>query len=509
MENKKPWYIAAAVILSAQFLVQVLTVIFILRLNMLPNLYIIAFLLIMLLLVEGIALFMLIPVKQRIRLWRKIVSCILSAAIMAGCVFASVYASKTYNFVEGVSGGQIVTKEVRILVLNESPAQSLADTKGFRFGVKPDDNAEHTQTMINKIVEATENTASFTHFQHTTAMVNALYNGEVDALIMHDAGISLLIGEPGYEDFLSRARILHTETVSQKVEVPVQPPREDLEKSCFVIYISGSDTRSKILDVSRSDVNILAVVNPNTKQILLINTPRDYYIPYPGTNGKLDKLTHCGNDGVSCSMEALGTLYDTNIDYYMQINFTGFERLVDAIGGVTVYSDQAFYTSEGSYIKKGENQFNGKIALQFARERYNVKGGDNGRGMNQMKMIKAIVEKLASSSALITNYTDILKSLEKMFVTNFHPEEISDLVKMQLSDMASWDVQTYAVDGKGSMEWCYSWSDYKLSVSIPDVNTVNHAKILINRVFLKIHKKTKNLKKKIEFGHFLKYLKFR
>lgn len=482
MENKKSWLITAAIVTSVQLLLQVLTVFFVLRLNMLPSEYAVVLILTMVLLLEGVALFMFIPVKNRVRLWRKIASCALSGVIIVGCVIASRFAWNTYHFVDEISGNnQGATKAIRVVVLNESPVETLGDTKGLRYGVMPEYDTEHTQQMISAVEAETGNSVSFTNFQQVTAMVDALYNNQVEALILHDASISLLIEQEGYQDFMSRVRILHTITIEETSDL-IEPPREDLEKSCFVVYISGSDTRSKLLDVSRSDVNILAIVNPNTKQILLVNTPRDYYIPNPAGKGKLDKLTHCGNSGVGCSIEALETLYDTEIDYYAQINFTGFEKLVDAIGGITIDSDQAFYTVAGTYIQRGENHLDGKKALQYARERYNVRDGDDGRGKNQMKVISAIVKKMTSSSALITNYANILNSLEKMFVTNFHMEEISDLVKMQLSDMASWDVQSYAVDGTGSFEWCYSWSDYKLSVSIPDETTVDHAKSLIDRI---------------------------
>lgn len=479
--------IAAAILLSVQLVIQVLTVVFVLRLNMLPSKYVVLLILLMTLALEGVALLMLIPVKQQIRLWRRIFACVLSALIMAGCVAASWFAARTYNFVDGISNkdGSVVTHNAFVVVLNESPAQCLADTKSFRYGMVPDSDSEVTQQMVKVVKEKTGNTVTFTEYQQVTAMVDALYNKQIDALIMREDSLALLLEQPGYRDFMpTRARKLHTETVQQIIDVPVQPPREDLEKSSFVVYISGSDTRSSLLVKGLSDVNILAVVNPNTKQILLINTPRDYYIPHPeSSKGAKDKLTHCGSSGVGCSIKALEMLYNTKIDYYAQINFTGFEKLVDAVGGITVNSDRSFYTIAGTYIKKGENQFDGKKALQFARERQNLSDGDNDRGKNQMKVIKAIVEKLTSSTTLISNYADILKSLEKMFATNFHMEEIGDLVKMQLDDMAKWDIQSFAVDGTGGLEWCYSWSDFQLYVTWPNEAAVNQAKSLIDRVF--------------------------
>ena len=78
-----------------------------------------------------------------------------------------------------------------------------------------------------------------------------------------------------------------------------------ITKEPFVIYLSGVDTRGELTEKARSDVNILAVVNPQTKQVALINTPRDYYVDLAGTNSK-DKLTHAGLYGVETSMATLG-----------------------------------------------------------------------------------------------------------------------------------------------------------------------------------------------------------
>lgn len=488
MENKRVWSIIRTIILSVQLVMELLSAVVILRLNMLPDKYIAVFIatLAVLALITGLLMF--IRVKDQIGLWRKIVSCILSLLVICGCVLISKIAWDAHSFVSGVAGGD-ETPTVRntyVLVLNEDTAHALADTKGYSYAAVENYDTEHTQQMISAIEKEITATLTLKYYKQATALVDALYNKEVNAVIMNGASISLLIEQAGYEDFLTRARLLYTLPFEDDTNLENTDKegtvKEALTRAPFVVYISGSDTRSKMLAVSRSDVNILAVVNPQTKQVLLLNTPRDYYVPNPAGKGALDKLTHCGNYGVSCSVEALGDLYNVQINYYGQINFTGFEKLIDAIGGVTVYSDESFRTVSGTYIKAGENQLNGEKALQFARERYNVSGGDNARGKNQMKVIKAVIEKLTSSTTLISKYADILDSLEGMFATNFTTDEISSLVKMQLDDMASWNIQSFAVTGTGGYAETYSWPGEQLYVMRPNEDTVAYASKLIQKV---------------------------
>ena len=223
-------------------------------------------------------------------------------------------------------------------------------------------------------------------------------------------------------------------------------------------------------------------MNPVTKQILLLNTPRDYYIANPEYGGSMDKLTHLGIYGTDVSMRGLSDLYNEQIDYYAQINFSGFETLIDAIGGVTVDSDYEFWALNEFYIQQGENYLNGEEALAFARERYALPGGDNDRGKNQMKVITGVVKKLTSGTTILSNYTQIMDSLEGMFATNFDMNDLSKLVKMQLDDMASWHIVSYAVTGYGdSRETCSAPGEY-LYVTIPDQDSVDRAIELIDMV---------------------------
>ena len=260
-----------------------------------------------------------------------------------------------------------------------------------------------------------------------------------------------------------------------------------ITKEPFVIYLSGVDTRGELTEKARSDVNILAVVNPQTKQVALINTPRDYYVDLAGTNSK-DKLTHAGLYGVETSMATLGNLYGVNVEHYIRINFAGFISIIDAVGGVDVYSDQAFTSvgSPGYYdpttFAEGWNHLDGKSALAFARERHAFASGDIQRGINQMKVIDAMVNKLKSPTVLMS-FSKLMDAVSDCFVTSLSQEQISALVRMQLSDLANWDIQSYSVTGSsGKSSQCYSAKGQSLYVMKPDESSVAQAKELIASV---------------------------
>ena len=260
-----------------------------------------------------------------------------------------------------------------------------------------------------------------------------------------------------------------------------------ITKEPFVIYLSGVDTRGELTEKARSDVNILAAVNPVTKRVALINTPRDYYVDLAGTDSK-DKLTHAGLYGVETSMATLGNLYGINVDHYIRINFAGFISIIDALGGVDVYSDQAFTSvgSPGYYdpttFVEGWNHLDGKAALAFARERHAFASGDIQRGINQMKVIDAMLNKI-KSPALLMGFSKIMDAAADCFVTSFSQDQISALVRMQLSDFADWDIESYTVTGTSSSSTkCYSAKGQKLYVMKPDDASVSKAKEMIASV---------------------------
>jgi len=273
-----------------------------------------------------------------------------------------------------------------------------------------------------------------------------------------------------------------------KIEKKNDNSNSDLTKESSVIYLSGIDTRSgQMLDRSLSDVNIVISVNPNTKEILMTTVPRDYYVQLHGTSGLPDKLTHAGSlGGVQLSMDTIGDLLDVDFNRYIRVNFNFVINLVDAIGGITVYSDVDYdvkaWTNPSCVFHPGNNNVDGTCALAFARERYAYSDGDRHRGRNQEQVIEKILNKVSTSSTLIGRYSEILNSLNGSFDTDITASDITGLANMQLNDMARWTINTYNLDGNTGSAYTYSYPGQQLSVMFPNQETVNTARQKIDQI---------------------------
>ena len=491
MKANKILNFISAFLLIVQAAVEALFGAVVLQLNMLPDRYVIV-------LCIGLALLLLLTAgllflrgKKPVSLIRRIIGFILVAIILFGCLVGAKMVKDAYDTLHKVTvvPSDIDEEGVCVFVREDDPAQTLEDTASYIYAII----AEHDEELIAKATDIIETqvgkTLAMTLYEDSMLLADALLNKDADAILVNSAVIVALSEEEGYTDILEKLRVLHGFPVEEleETEPTTEPPTEpvnSITQEPFVVYLTGSDTRSKKLKKSRSDVNILAIVNPKTKQVLLVNTPRDYYVPNPKGKGKLDKLTNCGLYGPENSMKTLSDLYDVSVDYYAQINFEGVKTLVDAIGGVTVKSTQTFTCGESRefQIVKGENHLNGEAALAFARERYHVKGGDNGRGKNQMRVITAIIKKATTGTTIISNYSQILGSMEGMFRTSVPMENVSALVKMQLDDMATWNIKSFAVTGEGGSEKTYSSPGHKSYVMHPHKYMVNHAQTLIEKV---------------------------
>ena len=426
--------------------------------------------------------------KRSVIAVRRVVSGMISVMMLAGAIFAFLVVSEVGDTITNITSRKTVTSVVGVYVRANDPAQTIEDAADYNFGYATNYDVANTKDAIIDINKALARQITTTSYEDSVVMVQHLYDSKIDAIILNESYAGIISDQEEYQDFSEKTRLIYEYEVVTKVHKDNKKSDGDL--STFIVYLSGSDTRNKTLDVSRSDVNILMAVNTKTKEIVLINTPRDYYVPISvSKSGTRDKLTHCGIYGIECSMDTLGNLYGQTVDYYAQINFTGLATLIDAVGGVTVNSDYAFSNThdnpllDGSSlsVSVGENHLNGAQALAFARERMSVPGGDNARGVNQMKVITALVDKL-SVGTILGNYSDILKSLQGMFATDMSQDDINALVKMQLGDMASWNIHSYAVTGSDGSSTTYSMPGTNAYVMYPNQSTVDHASELIEKV---------------------------
>ena len=458
-----------------QFFLSAIFVVNVMFFNLLPMTYILILGAVLLILL-GITLLTQIAAKGK-GIGGKLF-CIIMCAILA---VGSFLVSKGYNAFEEIVGGNTKTSAIVVAVKADDPASTIVDTEGYVFGVQYTTSESQMVTAINQIEEQLGSSIEKIEYSSTIDEVEALMNGEVDAIIYNSSQDSVI--KETYETFDDDVKVIFTSKVV--VEIENEAPAVDMSKP-FTVYLSGIDVYGDITQESRSDVNILAVVNPTSHQVLLISTPRDYYVPIPGVSGgQRDKLTHAGIYGVDASMAALSELYDVEIPFYGRVNFTSMINIVDALGGLDVYSDESFTTSKDSEyimtVNEGMNHFDGKETLAFCRERKNLADGDNARGRHQQAVITAIIKKMMSP-AMLRGAVDILESVSDGIDTNFTMEQIQSLIKAQLRSGADWYIYSVSAEGYGDKATCYSSGSTELYVTVPDTSSVAYITDLIDQV---------------------------
>ena len=331
--------------------------------------------------------------------------------------------------------------EMSIVVPKESDIKDVSQLTSVQAPTKVDkNNIDILMSALKKDKKVDVKVDDVASYQEA---YDNLKSGKSKAMVLSGSYASLL--ESVDSNYASNLKTIYTYKIKKKNSNSAN----QVDSKVFNIYISGIDTYGPISTVSRSDVNIIMTVNMNTHKILLTTTPRDAYVKIPGGGAdQYDKLTHAGIYGVETSEQTLEDLYGIKIDYYARINFTSFLKLIDQLGGVTVYNDQAF--TQGKFdFPVGDIQMNSEQALGFVRERYDLDGGDNDRGKNQEKVISAILNKLASLKS-VSNFTSIVNNLQDSVQTNMSLNTINALANTQLESGSKFTVTSQAVTGTGS-----------------------------------------------------------
>ncbi|CAM3662762.1 LCP family protein [Erysipelothrix urinaevulpis] len=304
----------------------------------------------------------------------------------------------------------------------------------------------------------------FMNYESVDDLAVDLKENKIQAFLLNSNLVPEAIANPN----LDGLELRQVNRYSVKVGSSVQPQKIDVLDDPFLVYLSGIDVFGDVVTRSRSDMNLVLAVNPKKHEVLVVTIPRDTYLNLGCENNSLDKLTHAGLYGVGCSMKTLENYFGLEFNYYARINFTGLVNLVDAVGGVNVFSPNEFTTDKGTVFIQGENHINGQEALEFARARTQLDRGDIDRGLNHQYLLEAIMNKMLSENN-VYSLPSHLPLLRNVLDTNLSDQDISKIISNQISNQNEWNVRDLDLKGVGAMKHTYSQDKrYKYYVYIPD-----------------------------------------
>lgn len=473
-KNKGIWFFRAIAIIS--IIIFIVFGIMLYVLDMIPFKYLIIFYIVFGLLY----LYLFITsFPKKIKNKFKISSCVF--LILFGTIFGVgiKYLNDTMDFV-GVISKDLFQKEVYyVMTLENSKYKDIKDLEGKSIGIYSSKNSTKASNELNKKIKNISK-----EYKNVVELFEDLQDNKIDAVLINESTKNLL--DTDLADMKLKLNEIYKVYVSiEKTDIVKVV---DITKKPFNIYVAGGDAYGSIDNVTNTDVNMIITVDPINRKVLLTSIPRDYYVNLPSFgDDAYDKLTHAGYYGIEESAKAIENLLDTDINYYVKVNFSTIEGVIDAIEGVDVYVDKGFTASDGSYtFVTGYNHMNGKKALRFARERKSFSNGDVQRVKNQQKVLTAIINKVTSSTTLVTNFSQILDGVGNSFSTNMETKSINRFIKMQLNNMQGWNIESQNLIGTDLYtKNTYTYPNLELYVMKQDEESVEAAKEKIKKYTLK------------------------
>jgi len=389
--------------------------------------------------------------------WKRKVLQIFVVIVMILSSFGLLY---TENIIARlVTYNPMATNSVSFFTLKESPILTIKSAINKKIATSSMIEAE-----LNAVIQTqlTKNgyTQTLGTFEGIYDGVQELYDKTIDVLVIDEAYIdTILTIDP---DFLLKTKVIWA--IKNTVErVPIVSEKDVLTEA-FTIYIDGNDYVGKLRTQGRNDVNILMTVNPITHSIKIVSIPRDSYVPLNKTDCKisayvtntLDKLTHAGtwSTGINCAIGTIEDAFNIKIDYYLQLNFSSFTKIIGALGTIDVYNEEAFTEDSSQHAvpysyAQGMIKLNEENALCFVRQRHGFKLGDLQRIRNQQEAIKGIVSKLSEVGTL-TKIESIVSAVQGSIDTNMLPAEVMAIARQQIQNLSfKWSISSAVLTGHG------------------------------------------------------------
>ena len=410
--------------------------------------------------------------NSKLKVFFKNILCFFTIILIIIQILFYIFGSKAIMFLSSIIDTGIRTYTYNVYVLNDSEYKEIKDLNNKMISYIQDGNNKDMNEKLSEVIKYKTRVSD-----DINKLIDVILDEEVQAIVI-DESYEDVLNEYNKDDF-GKLRKIYSFEVTTKIKI--EKSGKDLSNTPYVMYISGIDTMGKITSSARSDVNLVMAVNPNTKKVVMVSTPRDYYVELP-SKGKKDKLTHAGLYGIDESVKSLSKLYDVNIDYYVRINFKSFIDVIDTLGGIEVDVEDSFCESNEERslnksdlicLNKGQQTLNGKQALAYARNRHAFNNGDISRGNHQMQILEAMINK-AKNKDVLSKYNKIIDSMKGHVLTNVNIDDLYKLAKKELKTDDNYTVESYTpeISDMNKLADCYSIGDWA-NVLIGNTESVN------------------------------------
>lgn len=192
------------------------------------------------------------------------------------------------------------------------------------------------------------------------------------------------------------------------------------------ILVLGVDARpgQNSKEHARSDTMLLVSLDPNLKKVAIVSIPRDTRVKLNGNTDKINSANVYGGPELAAKM--VGEIMSIKVDYYVEMDFTGFKNIIDTLGGVDINVPQRMYKpTEDIDLQPGQQHLNGRQALAFVRFR-DYTHGDIGRTEAQQQFLKALSKEVLQAKT-VTRLPSLVNEMHQCIYTNI---SVSDMLKL-------------------------------------------------------------------------------
>ena len=420
----------------------------------------------------------------------RVICWLVAVALACGFFVGADYLKKTDEVFDNVTNlTDRIANTVSLVSLKKDNIDNVSDLNGKTVGTVPEADPEGIAKGLQEL--QSKASVSVQDYPDVLSCVQALYDGEVQAVLIPDNTRQIIHETEGFFEFQTDSNVLQqTVWYTDRTKSAANDPDSvaDITRDPFTVLISGNDSYGSLNENSRSDVNMLLTIDPRTQVVLITSIPRDAYLTMSCKKDETacspvdDKLTHTGLYGVGTTESTIEDYLGIEINYTVRVNFSSLVNLVDAMGGIDVEIPEGlevdtFYANGTEGVKAGWNHLEGERALAFARERHAYQDGDNQRIRNQQQVMRALIDKIISPE-LLFRYPALMDAVSVAFETNMPADQIKSFLRYELLRRPNWQIISYAIAGEPDTQLSGTIGSY-VAVTVPRAEMTEAARTLI------------------------------